>query len=293
MASVTIRPVYNTKWSLFIHSPAARAHSADSPSSSLPFYALVLAISIPPPPSARYSQRAHTARIICDSSFPGRSIIEQHRAVDSRTTGQAATHFEETSVKDDFSTIEAAVAAIGRGEIVIVVDAEDRENEGRLHLRRRKGHAGNRELHDHARARPALHARAARSLRAAQAAADGRVEHRARWARPSRCRSIIAPADRHHGPRTGTHDPRNRRSDQQTERFRAARAPVSAGRQGRGRAAPRRAYRGRGRSGPHGRLVAGGRACAKSSTSKATGQPAPDCSIWRGSTVWRSSRSRS
>jgi 3,4-dihydroxy 2-butanone 4-phosphate synthase/GTP cyclohydrolase II len=29
-----------------------------------------------------------------------------------------------------FSTIEAAVAAIGRGDIVIVVDAEDRENEG-------------------------------------------------------------------------------------------------------------------------------------------------------------------
>ena len=29
-----------------------------------------------------------------------------------------------------FSTIDAAVAAIGRGEIVIVVDAEDRENEG-------------------------------------------------------------------------------------------------------------------------------------------------------------------
>lgn len=31
---------------------------------------------------------------------------------------------------DLFSTIDAAVAAIGRGEVVIVVDAEDRENEG-------------------------------------------------------------------------------------------------------------------------------------------------------------------
>lgn len=30
----------------------------------------------------------------------------------------------------EFSTIEAAIAAIGRGEMVIVVDAEDRENEG-------------------------------------------------------------------------------------------------------------------------------------------------------------------
>lgn len=30
----------------------------------------------------------------------------------------------------EFSTIEAAIAAIGRGEMIIVVDAEDRENEG-------------------------------------------------------------------------------------------------------------------------------------------------------------------
>ena len=31
-----------------------------------------------------------------------------------------------------FNTIEEAVAAIGRGELVIVVDDEDRENEGDL-----------------------------------------------------------------------------------------------------------------------------------------------------------------
>src|SRR5688572_19572325 len=31
-----------------------------------------------------------------------------------------------------FATIDAAVAAIGRGEMVIVVDDEDRENEGDL-----------------------------------------------------------------------------------------------------------------------------------------------------------------
>ena len=30
----------------------------------------------------------------------------------------------------EFSSIDAAVAAIGRGELVIVLDAEDRENEG-------------------------------------------------------------------------------------------------------------------------------------------------------------------
>ena len=34
------------------------------------------------------------------------------------------------SVMSGFSTIQAAVDAIARGEVIIVVDAEDRENEG-------------------------------------------------------------------------------------------------------------------------------------------------------------------
>jgi 3,4-dihydroxy 2-butanone 4-phosphate synthase/GTP cyclohydrolase II len=34
------------------------------------------------------------------------------------------------AVSNDFSTVEAAVKAVSRGEVVIVVDAEDRENEG-------------------------------------------------------------------------------------------------------------------------------------------------------------------
>src|SRR2546426_3368476 len=33
-------------------------------------------------------------------------------------------------VQDEFDPVEAAISAIGRGEIVVVVDAEDRENEG-------------------------------------------------------------------------------------------------------------------------------------------------------------------
>ena len=33
-------------------------------------------------------------------------------------------------MKHSFSTIEAAIAAIQRGDIVVVLDAEDRENEG-------------------------------------------------------------------------------------------------------------------------------------------------------------------
>ena len=37
---------------------------------------------------------------------------------------------ESPAVPNDFSTVEAAVEAVARGEVVIVVDAEDRENEG-------------------------------------------------------------------------------------------------------------------------------------------------------------------
>ena len=39
-------------------------------------------------------------------------------------------NFDHFPVPNRFSTVEAAVAAIARGEVVIVVDAEDRENEG-------------------------------------------------------------------------------------------------------------------------------------------------------------------
>src|SRR5689334_20312027 len=37
---------------------------------------------------------------------------------------------DRASVGTNFSTIEAAIEAMGRGDVVIVVDAEDRENEG-------------------------------------------------------------------------------------------------------------------------------------------------------------------
>ncbi|MCA9210634.1 MAG: 3,4-dihydroxy-2-butanone-4-phosphate synthase, partial [Planctomycetales bacterium] len=36
----------------------------------------------------------------------------------------------EQLVSRQFSTVEQAVEAIARGEVIIVVDAEDRENEG-------------------------------------------------------------------------------------------------------------------------------------------------------------------
>ena len=73
-----------------------------------------------------------------------------------------------------FSTIEAATAAFARGEIVIVVDAEDRENEGDFVCAAEKATPEIVNFMINARPRPGLHDRAAGSLRAAQADADGR-----------------------------------------------------------------------------------------------------------------------
>src|SRR5437899_10451408 len=42
----------------------------------------------------------------------------------------ATEALEQSRAPGQFSSIEAAVEAIARGEVVIVVDAEDRENEG-------------------------------------------------------------------------------------------------------------------------------------------------------------------
>ena len=47
-----------------------------------------------------------------------------------------------STTPEGFATIHDAVAAIGRGEIVVVVDDEDRENEGDLIMAAEFGHAG-------------------------------------------------------------------------------------------------------------------------------------------------------
>ena len=77
--------------------------------------------------------------------------------------------------------------------------------------------------------------------------------------------------DRHHGPGAGHDDPGDHRSDEQAGGFRPARPPVSAGGQGRGRAAPRRAHRSDGRSGPPGRPGSRPACCARFSDRPATG----------------------
>ena len=175
------------------------------------------------------------------------------------------------------STIEAAVEAIAAGKVVIVMDAEDRENEGDFICAAEKVTP---EIVNfmitHGRGQlcmPIL----PEVCRAARSAADGREQHGPAARRPSPCRSITAAAARASPPRSG-----RRRSGRSSTR-RASR-PISsgpghlypAGGQGRRRAAPRRAHRGRRRSGPHGRPEAGRRAHAKSSTRTAIGPTASE-----------------
>ena len=50
-----------------------------------------------------------------------------------------------------FSTIEEALEDVRAGRMVVVCDAEDRENEGDLTLRRPVRHPGGDQLHGHPR----------------------------------------------------------------------------------------------------------------------------------------------
>ena len=182
-----------------------------------------------------------------------------------------------------FSTIDAAVAAIAPRRSRHRRRRRRPRKRGRFHLRRRKGDARNRQFHDHARPRAALHAAPARGLRAAQAAPDGRVEHGPAG------HLFTVPVD-HRTSKTGITAQERARTiqaivdpHQQAERFRPARALVSAGGQRRGRAAPGRAYRGGRRSGPAGRPGPGRRAVRNSRRRTATG-PTRDAAVRAGRT---------
>ena len=80
---------------------------------------------------------------------------------------------------------------------MIVVDAEDRENEGDFICAAEKATPESGQLHDHARPRPALHADPARGLRAAQAGTRWSSRTRRRWAP-----AFTVPVD-HRSTRTG------------------------------------------------------------------------------------------
>ena len=56
------------------------------------------------------------------------------------------------------ATIEQAVEDIRDGKMIIIVDDEDRENEGRPGVACGKGHAGNDQLYGCSRPRSYMHA---------------------------------------------------------------------------------------------------------------------------------------
>ena len=157
--------------------------------------------------------------------------------------------------------IEDAVAAIGRGEIVVVVDDEDRENEGDLIM------AAEFATPDNDRLLPAAHVR--RDLRhvdvragtAARPGADGPAQHRdAAHGVPRHRRLPPRHDDGDLGGRPGGHDPRPRRLRHQARRPAAPGTHLPAGGPRRRRAQARRAHRGGDRPGAHGRLRARRRA---------------------------------
>ena len=185
------------------------------------------------------------------------------------------------------------MAAIARGEIVIVVDAEDRENEGDFVCAAEKvtPEAVNFMI-THGRGQlcmPILPEVSERLKLAPMVEANTSflgtsytvpVDHKS-------CKTGITAQER------ALTDPLDRRSGQQARRLRASRPPVSAGGQRRRRAPPRRAYRSHGRPDAHGRLVARPASSAKFSAPTATAPRASSCSSWPTSTSWKSSPSKS
>ncbi len=71
-----------------------------------------------------------------------------------------------------FVTVEEAIEETRAGRMLVVVDDEDRENEGDLTHCRRKDHARNHQFHGHSRPRPDLPRTDRRPLRLPAPSAD-------------------------------------------------------------------------------------------------------------------------
>ncbi len=182
----------------------------------------------------------------------------------------------------DFSTIEAAIAAIGRGEVVIVVDAEDRENEGDFICAAEKVTPeivnfmitnGRGQL-----CMPILPEVSERLKLAPMVEANTSFLGT----------SFTVPVD-HNSSKTGI------TAQERARTIQAIVDPTSKpadfvrpghlfplGGQGRGRAAARRAHRGHRRSGAHGRPGAGRRAVRNSRPQRRPRQPRRCSSSWPG-----------
>ena len=190
------------------------------------------------------------------------------------------------------STIEAAVEAIAAGKLVIVMDDENRENEGdfigaaekvtpetvNFMITHGRGQLCMLILPEVAQ-RLELPPLVQRQHRAVQDGVYGS------------CGSSQRP-DGHHRARAGEDDSRNPQSREQAFRFRPAGSPLSIGGEGRGRAPARRTHRVRRRSCPDGRAQAGRRAHRDSRPARRSGDARRAASHWPRSSTSRSSRSR-
>ena len=155
--------------------------------------------------------------------------------------------------------IQAAVEAFAAGEIVVVTDDDDRENEGRPHHRGDALHAGEDGVHRPQHLRDRLRAPDQRRRAAPQARPDGSAERRAAGNRLHRLRRRPPRAhDGHLGRAALQHRPRPRQRQYGSGRLRAARPHLPADRQGWRRAHALRPHGGCGRP-----LPAGGPAASR------------------------------
>ena len=161
-------------------------------------------------------------------------------------------------MQHEFSKIDDALQALSEGRVIIVVDDEDRENEGDFIAAADKVTPEMIEfMITHGRGQvcmPILPEVAARL----QLAPDGRAQHgpapdAVHGARSTTGRAAPASAPRSERGRSGRSSTRR-----PARRPGPSRPPVSPGGQGRGRAPARRAYRGDRRPGPARRPDAGG-----------------------------------
>ena len=161
---------------------------------------------------------------------------------------------------EEFSKIEDALQALTEGRVVIVVDDEDRENEGDFIAAAEKVTPEIDRVHDHARPRASSACRSCPSWPSGSSCArwssTNTAPHRTPFTVPvdhKSCRTGISAEERARTIRAIV-DPAT-----QAGRPGPARPPVPPGGQGGGRAPPRRAHRGDGRPGPAGGPHAGRR----------------------------------
>ena len=169
-----------------------------------------------------------------------------------RLLGTSATRSRRMS----FAPIPELLEEIRAGRMVVIVDDEDRENEGDLIMAAELVQPGRHQLHGHARARPGVPVADARALPPARPAADGARQH------------LAAPHQLHRLHRSG------RRRHHRHLRLRPRAHHPHRGAPGRAAAGPVAAR-------PH--LPADWRSPAACSTAPATPRrPA----IWRCSRAW-------